>query len=116
MALLDKLIKKWAKRLDLEGWKIDVQIVEPGQIVGHGNSRWLGECDWDPELKEIYIALTELREDKLLHELVHVKFELTSLLIQHLPTEFKLALTLAEDQTVTVMTRALLLMDKQRRK
>ena len=105
---MKNLIAKWQTILDIEDWDINVEIVPEGEITGYDKDDWKGETEWDMEEKTAEIKLTEARESKLVHELVHILFNPIDTLSCYVPADVKLAVINAEDLAVEKVAQMLI--------
>ncbi len=79
---LDRQVKTWQKRLGLDDWNLQIQVVRVASLDKH---TW-GNAEWDPDAKTGTISVldprdynlkgSELRLDMectIVHELVHIQ-------------------------------------------
>ena len=72
-----KLIHKWQDKLGISDWSISTERIEPEQVVYNGATEFIGVYfnQEDLALKEAIIYHdTDLYEEAIVHELVHVRY------------------------------------------
>ena len=87
-----KLVRKWQKRLGLDGWKIEVKCLE-AEVLLVNDTRGIALChrDNDALTATLSFAMPEFREDCVIHELLHLATapigNVVEVLLQALGTE-----------------------------
>ena len=71
---MNKVISEWQTKLGITGWNITTERIDPEQVMYDGEEYFIGiSIDWD-RLKGIIYHDIDLKEDSIVHELLHIKY------------------------------------------
>lgn len=82
---VQRIVRKWKRRLDLSEWRFKVQIVSPEVLNGKYGADYVIYADTEPVLSKHRALIRvsadtpkELMDETIIHELGHALFDPTS--------------------------------------